>query len=196
MPHGYFRQARQFLAGQDSSAGIQAIARTFDTKAAGERWVRDAERKMDLGTWVDTTEAERTTLREALERYEREVTPRKKGAEQERYRLAKWKRDDLAYRFLAAIRGADMAAWRDQQLATSLSPTTIRNDLALISHLFTIASREWGLESLSNPIKKIAIPDPAKDREKRLSSRRVLSAPDKLSKPITLAGRHPWPPLR
>ncbi len=148
--------------------GYKPVARTFDTKTAGERWARDVERRMDIGTYVDTTEAERTTLREALERYEREVTPRKKGAEQERYRIAKWKRDDLAYRFLASIRGADMAAWRDQQLATGLSPTTIRNDLALISHLFTVASREWGLESLSNPVKKITAPAPAKGRDRRL----------------------------
>lgn len=65
---------------------------------------------MDIGNYVDTTEAERTTLGEALGRYEREVTPRKKGAEQERYRTAKWERDDLAYRCFASIRGADMAA--------------------------------------------------------------------------------------
>lgn len=59
--------------------GYKPIARTFDTKAAGEKWARGVERSMDLGTYVDTTEAERTSLREALERYEREVTPAKRA---------------------------------------------------------------------------------------------------------------------
>lgn len=47
---------------------------------------------MDLGGFVDSREAERTTLAETLDRDEREVTPRKKGAKQERLRLALWRR--------------------------------------------------------------------------------------------------------
>lgn len=72
--------------------GYEPISRTFDTKALAERWARDVEAEMDRGSYVDRTEAERTSLKEALERYEREVTPKKKGASQERHRIAKWLR--------------------------------------------------------------------------------------------------------
>lgn len=159
--------------------GYPPISRSFDTKTKAERWARDVEHDMDHGSYVDRTEAEQTTLKEALERYEREVTPKKKGAQQERHRIAKWSRDPLALRSLASLRGADMAAWRDLHLKAGFSPTTVRNDMALISHLFTIANKEWGLESLSNPVRKIAVPSPARSRDRRLvgdEEKRLLEA--------------------
>lgn len=148
--------------------GYKPISKTFATKAEAEVWARNKEGKADHGQIIDTREAENTTLSEALDRYQREVTPRKKGAKQERVRLAAWKRDDLAMRSLASIRGADLAKWRDSRLAAGASPTTVRNDLALISHLFTVATKEWGLESLSNPVEKIKVPAAAPARDRRL----------------------------
>lgn len=148
--------------------GYPPQSRTFNTKAEAEKWARAVEHEMDRGIFADRREAERTTLAEALDRYEREVTPRKKGAKQERLRIAQWRRDTLAKYSLANIRGADLAAWRDRRLNAGTSPTTVRNDLALISHLFNTAIKEWGLESLSNPIDKIKMPAAARARDRRL----------------------------
>lgn len=148
--------------------GYPRLTRTFDSKADAERWAGDIEAEMRRGAFVDRTEAEQTTFSEALDRYEREVTPRKKGAKQELLRIRAWKRDPLALRSMASIRGADIAAWRDKRLAAGISPTTIRNDLALVSHLFTVATKEWGLESLSNPVEKIKLPAPGRARDRRL----------------------------
>ncbi len=150
--------------------GYPRQTKTFDSKAEAEAWAAVMESEMARGVFVDRTEAESTTLADALDRYEREVTPNKKGAPQERLRIAAWKRDPLALRSLASIRGADLAKWRDSRLAGGTSPTTVRNDLAVISHLFTIAVKEWGLESLTNPIEKIKVPSAAKARERRLSN--------------------------
>ncbi len=148
--------------------GYPVQTKTFDSKADAETWAGIIESEMRRGVFVDRTEAEQTTLSDALDRYEREVTPRKKGAKQEKLRIRAWKRDDLAQRSLASIRGADMASWRDKRLAAGVSPTTVRNDLALISHLFTVATKEWGLESLANPVEKIKVPAPARARDRRL----------------------------
>lgn len=148
--------------------GYPRLSRTFDSKADAERWAGEIEGEIRRGVFVDRREAEETTLLEALDRYEREVTPAKKGAAQERQRIRAWKRDQLALRFLASIRGTDLAAWRDKRLAGGASPTTVRNDLAVISHLFTVASKEWGMESLSNPVEKIKVPAAARARDRRL----------------------------
>lgn len=166
--------------------GYPPITRSFDTKAKAEMWARDVEGSMDRHVFVDHREAENTTLRDALERYEREVTPAKKGARQERSRILKWTRDPLAARSMASIRGADLAAWRDRQLGAGTSPTTVRNDLALLSHLFTVAGREWGLESLQNPVRKITVPSPARARDRRLQGdeeARLLEACGQASTP-------------
>jgi integrase len=148
--------------------GYPPISRTFDSKADADKWARLVEGEMDRGAFIDRREADSTTLDMALDRYGREVTPRKKGAKQELLRIRAWRRDPLAKFALSNLRGSDLAAWRDRRLAAGTSPTTVRNDLALISHLFTIAIKEWGLVSLSNPIDKIKVPAAARARDRRL----------------------------
>ncbi|MBF0169421.1 MAG: site-specific integrase [Alphaproteobacteria bacterium] len=151
-----------------SKSGYKAISKTFLSKEEAVEWAVLKEGDRFRGAYVDSREAERTTLEEALDRYESEITPSKKGAKQERLRIAAWKRSDLAMRPLATIRGTDLASWRDTRLADDVSPTTVRNDLALISHLFTIAIKEWGMESLTNPVTKMRLPRAAKARDRRL----------------------------
>ncbi|MDT4813145.1 Phage integrase family protein [compost metagenome] len=64
-----------------------------------------------------------------------------------------------------------MASYRDRRLSEGLAAATVRRELALISHVFTIARKEWRMESLSNPVELIRQPsvDDARDR-------RILSA--------------------
>jgi integrase len=147
--------------------GYAPIARTFDTKAEAERWASTVEGKMLSGRYVDTREAEATTLREALARYGREVTPGKKGAAREAKRLRMWSADPLSSRSLASLRGSDFAAWRDARLAGGAKSNTVRLDLALVSHLFTIAVKEWCLP-LENPLAKIRKPPAGLGRDVRL----------------------------
>lgn len=141
---------------------------TFETRAEAEAWARQVEGDMDRGIFFSRVEAERTTLKEALERYEREVTPTKRGAKQEKYRIGQWLRHELANRTLASIRSADLAAWRDEQRNAGLAPSTVRNALNTISHLYTIASSEWGMEGLTNPVSSIRKPTMPPGRERRL----------------------------
>ena len=148
--------------------GYPTQTRTFDTKAEAEAWARQIEGEMDRGVFVSRAEAEATTLREALDRYEKEVTPGKKGRDDERYKLDVWRRSDLASRSMASIQGKDLAAWRDQETARGSAPGTIRRRLALLSHLFVIARREWGMTSLTNPADNVRLPPPGPARDRRL----------------------------
>ena len=146
--------------------------KTFDTKAEAEAWARQIEGEMDRGVdravFVSRVEAETTTLHEALDRYEREVTPGKKGRADERYKLDVWRRSALAARPLASIQGKDLAAWRDAELERGSAPGTIRRRLALLAHVFVIARREWGLSSLVNPADNVRLPPPGPARDRRL----------------------------
>ena len=134
--------------------GYPAQVRTFDTKAEAEAWAAIIESEIARGVFVCRAEAERTTLAEALGRYEEEISPRKKAttAACERDRIRAWAGSSLSQRSLASIRGKDVAdAVRDME-GRGLSPNTIRLHLALLSHLFNIARTAWGMESLSNPV--------------------------------------------
>ena len=148
--------------------GHESQYKTFDTKAEAEAWARQIEGEMDRGVFVSRAEAESTTLAEALDRYEREVTPKKKSRSDERYKLGAWRSSGLAGRSLASIRGKDLAAWRDAELASGSATGTVRRKLALLAHVFKMARKEWGMESLASPVDSIQLPPPGQARDRRL----------------------------
>ena len=146
--------------------GFPPIAKTFSNKADAQAWGKITESEMIRGIFIRRSDAERTTLYEALERYEREVTPGKRGANTELPRIAKWKCHKLAKHSLAALRPSDFASYRDTRINAGAAPSTARLELAIISHLFNVARKEWGFEGLSNPIESIRMPkvNNARDR--------------------------------
>lgn len=148
--------------------GIPDQSKTFEKYEDAERWARDVENKMDRGVFTDQREAETTTVRTALERYQREVTPKKKGKDQEGYRIKALLSSFLADYTLATARSSEIAKFRDAELARELAPSTVMKSLALLSHLFETARKEWGIE-VDNPVKKISKPKVDNARDRRLS---------------------------
>ncbi|HCE6497185.1 TPA: tyrosine-type recombinase/integrase [Pseudomonas aeruginosa] len=147
--------------------GFPAQVKTFSTRAEAEAWARQVESEIDRGVFVSRVEAEATSLSEAFERYEREISALKKGAVQERSVIVIWKATDLARRSLAAVRSADVARLRDEWLKTHKSATVLRR-LAVLSHVFTIARKEWGMEGLLNPVELIRKPQVSNARTRRI----------------------------
>lgn len=130
--------------------GYPAQSKTFNTKAEAEAWAKMIESEMARGVWISRGEAESTTLWEALERYQAEIVPHKKGKVQEASVIKMLVTLPLALRPLASIRGADLAKLRDAWLK-DYAPATVLRRLAVLSHVFSVARKEWGMESLSNP---------------------------------------------
>ena len=149
--------------------GYPAQSKTFNTKAEAEAWSKVIESEMTRGIWVSRAEAEATSLYEALCRYETEVVPHKKGAVQELSLIRIYKTLPLASRALASIRGADVAKLRDEWLK-DYQPATVLRRLALLSHVFNMARKEWGMESLSNPLELIRKPQADNARTRRIAA--------------------------
>ncbi len=145
--------------------GFGQISRTFDTKTEAEAWARHLENEMDRGVFVSRKEAENTTLSEALDRYDREHN--KKRVRQYISLVGHWKRHPLATRPLASIQGKDIAAYRDKRLET-VGPQTVLHEIGLLSRLFTIAIKEWGMGGLVNPVSQIRKPRMPRSRDRRL----------------------------
>jgi len=122
---------------------------------------------MSRKRFVDTREAEATTVAKALERYEREISKNKKGARQERTRIKTWSEGKYGCKSLATLRSSDLAEYRDARLAEGVSTNTVRLSLALISHLYTVAIKDWGIEGLSNPVAKLRMPKGSRERDRR-----------------------------
>jgi len=130
------------------------------------QWARAVEVEMDKGVFVSRSEAESTTLEELLERYLAEGTPLKNGAEPETYRLRLFMRQSIAQRFVAGIRGADIARWRDERLR-KVTSATVKKDLVLLSYVFEVARKEWGIY-VHNPVRDIKLPAGGRPPERRL----------------------------
>ena len=148
--------------------GHDARVATFDTKFEAEAWGRSIESAMDKGVYIDNSEAQRTTLLEAIERYEKETIARKGYPEQELQRTKHWKTQPLAKRFLATLRGVDFAKYRDMRMDSGRAAATVRQELQVVSHLFETARKEWGMEGLLNPLKNIRKPSASNERDRRL----------------------------
>jgi len=151
-------------------AGYPTETATFETKKKAEEWARSVERDMDKGVYMDTSEAQSTTLKQALNRYLKEITPTKKGAQNEGYRIKAWMEHPLALRPLTRVRSADIAEYRDQRLNEGMAPSTIRNELNAISHLYNIASKKWGIRGILNPVEHVRMPQPRQGRDRRLQA--------------------------
>ena len=148
--------------------GYPPLTRTFDSKAKAETWARQIEGEMDRGVFVSRAEAENTTLADALDRYAAEVSSSKKTANREIYTIRWWQTSALGPRSLASIRGKDIMAVLAAKEAEGAAPHTIHLYLALLSHLFTVARRAWGMEGLSNPTEFVRKPKLPQGRDRRL----------------------------
>lgn len=114
------------------------------------------------------------TLSKALTRYNEKISVHKKGYIQEFYRANSIRRHKLAKKRLSEITTVDIASYRDDRLATpfggdgkTISPSTVRLELSLLSDLFTIGEIEWGACS-SNPVLKVRKPKIPPGRQRRL----------------------------
>lgn len=152
---------------------------------------------MVRGMYIRRAPAERMTVEAALGRYLREVTPTKRESTQiGEHKKAQWLIKHLGKYSLAALSAEIVAKYRDVRLAgdedkngkrVPRSNNTVRLELALLGHLFTVAIKEWGIGLPFNPVSNIRHPAPGAGRNRRLTPaerQRLLAAVDAYSNPM------------
>ena len=155
--------------------GAPPLSRTFGSKSQAAAWARKVESELERGVWRDTSGADRTTFRECIDRYEKEVTPRKRSAEREESHLRILRDTVIAEMSMSRIRSADMASVRDTWLACDHSAATVVRRLAIVSHIFTTAQKAWGMESLLNPVRTVEAPQIRNARARRVSDDEIAA---------------------
>jgi integrase len=178
--------------------GFPTTIKTFRLKRDAEDWARRTEDEMVRGMFLQRAPAERLTFTGAMERYLAEVTVTKRPFTQQGERSRSLPL--VAYfgkHALAGITAEMVAKYRDERLSGAdrskdgvprpRAANTVRLELALIGHLFTIAIKEWGLGLAYNPVLNIRRPSPGPGRNRRLSDEeqvRLLALVDKHSNPM------------
>jgi len=178
--------------------GFPTTIKTFRLKRDAEDWARRTEDEMVRGMFIQRAPAERMNFAGAMERYLAEVTVTKRPFTQQSERV---RSAPLVTYFgkhaLIGISAEMVAKYRDERLAGGdrlkdgkpqpRAANTVRLELALIGHLFTIAIKEWGLGLTYNPVLNIRRPAPGAGRNRRLSDEeetRLLGLVDKHSNPM------------
>lgn len=143
-------------------------SQTFPTKTAADRWATKREADILARKRGDLP---RMTVADALDRYELEVSSRKKGEAWEAKRLAMFRREPWAGKLLASLSTEDLARWRDKRLQ-GVTPGALRRDITLLRAVFNVALKEWGWLD-ANPFAGLEIPPDNKPRTRRISWREV-----------------------
>ena len=110
------RQRGKRVEVQIRRKGWPTLSETFPDKTSAREWATVIEADMVRGVFVDRSEAERNTLGDLFDRYLRDVSPTKKGASSESYRLRSLRRDAISEYKVAALTGKVLAEWRDRRL--------------------------------------------------------------------------------
>lgn len=146
---------------------------TFDTLKDAQIWRDKKKAKNELDPHkqeiqkarLRQREAKSSTILKAFERYEKEITPRKKGSEVEQTRINKLKRTEFAS---ISIYAADPSDVLEVMKEIGGSENNKRKYASLISHLYRTARQEWRMD-VNNPVAgEIKLPSNGKARDRRL----------------------------
>lgn len=146
---------------------------TFERLTDARLWAKNIESAIHEGRHFKSSEAKKRTLKELIERYEREILPSKPRAKQES-QFAWWK-EQLGRYVVADITPSLIGEYRDKLLnsitmrGTKRSEGTVIRYLAALSHAFSVARNEWGWIE-QNPIEKVRKPSPSRGRVRYLNT--------------------------
>lgn len=155
--------------------GQPAFNKTFAKKADAQTWAKTIESEIERGLFLDTSEAEKTTVGSLIDRYEREVLPSKRSRQGVIYHLGQVKQG-LGGVPLAKLLPSDLASYRDKRL-TQVGPQSVLHELRLVQRILNTATKDWGIYlPHGNPVTQVRLPKLPKGRDRRLE----LEEEDKL----------------
>ncbi|MGB0626389.1 MAG: site-specific integrase [Alphaproteobacteria bacterium] len=143
--------------------GHPTQTKTFDRLSYARRWATKTEHLIDAGNVI----TQDCTLNQLLTRYAAEVTPHKRGAKIEAYRLGVIQRHSICDLWLSKLTSGHIAQYRDERLR-QVGASACNRDLSIISHAIRIAMSEWGFNLPGNPAANLRKPPQPKGRTRRL----------------------------
>ena len=146
--------------------GYPSRTQTFSLKSDAISWGKQIE--LDLQRDLhNLKKVEYPTLKECLERYRDEIIISKRSKEMES-RLVKYILTEGFVNFkLNKVDSSMIASYRDRSLK-SLKSSSVNRRLAIISHLYSIALKEWGY-NVNNPVLNIRRPVNPEPRDRRFT---------------------------
>lgn len=115
-------------------------------------------------------------LKDVLRYYTETISPTKKSYKTEVYRikalseiLGNFRFDEIVPVHVVTFRDRRMATVHPRDGSKTLSAATVKLELMLLSHVFSTAISEWGMDDLVNPVLKVRKPKTPSGRTRRLT---------------------------
>ncbi len=162
------RQGEKVYQVQVRLKGSPQQTESFRRLTDARRWAARIESGLREGRQFPNATAKRLTVDDLFARYRRSVLPHKRPATvaSQRQQL-EWWRQRIGHLRLLDVTPALLTECRDE-LAEALSPATVRRYLALVSHAFAVARREWQWID-NNPVEHVSKPKEPPGRVRFLS---------------------------
>ncbi len=142
---------------------------TFSKLSDARKWAQVTEGAVLEGRHFTKHEAKRHTLADLIERYIRDVLPRKRASTAyNQERQLRWWQAQLGYCLLADLTPARIAEHRDILAREQRANSTVNRYLVVLSHALTVAVKEWGWLD-DSPMRKVMKPKEPRGRVRFLS---------------------------
>jgi integrase len=144
--------------------------KTFRTKREALAW--SAARETELLEIASKPKGDVFTLGDCLRRYQREISPLKRGNRWESVRIDLILRGSLPVdKPISFCTANELGLWRDARLKT-VSANSVRREFAILSNMFEVARREWGYIK-ENPVRDVRKPRSPDHREIVISLQQI-----------------------
>lgn len=148
---------------------------TFNRLTDAKKWVQDTESAIREGRYFKHSQAKKRTLNECIDRYIKEVLPSKPKSHRDQERQLNWWKANIGAYFLADVTPSLISECKDRLVndipanrKRKRSLPTVNRYLAVLSHMFTIAVKEWEWID-DNPLRKVRRSAESKGRVRFLS---------------------------
>lgn len=129
--------------------GHKTLSQFFPKKALAEAWARKKEEEVSQRLHFNNLASE-MTVEALMKKYEEEITPRKRGADVEKYRIATVK-EHLGSHTLADLSPQHVIEFVDDRL-DDVCADSIKKELNVLSHAIDAAMALWKIELPANPV--------------------------------------------
>ena len=173
-------------------SGLPPITKSFPTKALALQWSQRVEGNPEGFLPEQQTEGyQLKVLGDLIRKYGKDITPKKRGREKEKYRIRVLERSFLSEVPLKTLKAHHITKFREDR-SKKVSAGTVLKDLGLLSAVINTGRTEWGLENVlrANPVSFISKPKAPRPRERRLEEgeleRLLATYPNPWFRPVVL----------
>lgn len=142
--------------------GYPTLTKSFRRRTDAKRWGTQTEAAIREGRDFPQPEARKRTIGDLLDRYSRDVLARKTPSMQyNQGAQLRWWKQRLGDLFLANVSPSVLAECRDElanqatRRGSRRSAGSVNRHLAVLSHAFSVAEKEWEWVR-SNPVRKVS----------------------------------------